>query len=470
MEEYVNKEFEIFWDAAARDFILDVIDEAICIVDPDGIVHVWNEKSERIYGVKKEAIIGKKMDDVLKNTVIMKVLESGENMENIYQSTITGCKTLVNAKIIYKEGEVLGALCVDKDLSEIDRLNKQVDNLKNKINYLKTQNNSQINSGTIVAGNSVQIEELLYKAGRVAKTDTTLMLFGESGVGKKALAKKIHEMSGRSGLFITVNCGAIPNELFETEFFGSVDPITNKVTPGFFEMADQGTIFLGEVTDMPLKMQSKLLNVLQNNSILRVGDKEPIDINTRIISASNKNVEDLVETGDFLEDLYYRLNVIELVVAPLRERKTDITLLTDLFLKEMAEKYKLDIPTIDTDVMDIFMQYSWKGNIRELQNIVEHMVVMSGGKTITSEMLPYSIKESVKGLMRANIQVSDLAKSVGEYEKEIIQTVLENTKWNKSEAARVLNIPRTTLIYKIELYGMDVKTSSKKKRKKLTKN
>ncbi|MGL5258360.1 MAG: sigma-54 interaction domain-containing protein [Proteocatella sp.] len=466
----MNKEFEIFWDAAARDFILDVIDEAICIVDPDGIVHVWNEKSERIYGVKKEDIIGKKMDDVLKNTVIMKVLESGENMENIYQSTLTGCKTLVNAKIIYKEGEVLGALCVDKDLSEIDRLNKQVDNLKNKINYLKTQNNSQINSGTIVAGNSVQIEELLYKAGRVAKTDTTLMLFGESGVGKKALAKKIHEMSGRSGLFITVNCGAIPNELFETEFFGSVDPITNKVTPGFFEMADQGTIFLGEVTDMPLKMQSKLLNVLQNNSILRVGDKEPIEINTRIISASNKNVEDLVETGDFLEDLYYRLNVIELVVAPLRERKTDITLLADLFLKEMAEKYKLDIPTIDTDVMDIFMQYSWKGNIRELQNIVEHMVVMSSGKTITAEMLPYSIKESVKGLMRANIQVSDLAKSVGEYEKEIIQTVLENTKWNKSEAARVLNIPRTTLIYKIELYGIDLKSINKKKRKKLTKN
>lgn len=470
MEEHVNKEFEIFWDAAARDFILDVIDEAICIVDPDGTVHVWNEKSERIYGVKKEDIIGKKMDDVLKNTVIMKVLESGENMENIYQSTLTGCKTLVNAKIIYKEGEVLGALCVDKDLSEIDRLNKQVDNLKNKINYLKTQNNSQINSGTIVAGNSVQIEELLYKAGRVAKTDTTLMLFGESGVGKKALAKKIHEMSGRSGLFITVNCGAIPNELFETEFFGSVDPITNKVTPGFFEMADQGTIFLGEVTDMPLKMQSKLLNVLQNNSILRVGDKEPIEISTRIISASNKNVEDLVETGDFLEDLYYRLNVIELVVAPLRERKTDITLLTDLFLKEMAEKYKLDIPTIDTDVMDIFMQYSWKGNIRELQNIVEHMVVMSSGKTITAEMLPYSIKESVKGLMRANIQVSDLAKSVGEYEKEIIQTVLENTKWNKSEAARVLNIPRTTLIYKIELYGIDLKSINKKKRKKLTKN
>lgn len=466
----MNKKFEIFLDTAARDFILDVIDEAICIVDTDGIVHVWNEKSERIYGVKKEVIIGKRMDYVLKNTVIMKVLESGENMENIYQSTLTGCKTLVNAKIIYKEGEVVGALCVDKDLSEIDRLNKQVDNLKNKINYLKNQNNSQINSGTIVAGNSVQIEELLYKADKVAKTDANLLLIGESGVGKKALAKKIHEMSERSGIFVSVNCGAIPNELFETEFFGSVDPITHKIMPGLFEMADQGTLFLGEITDMPIKMQSKLLNVLQNKSIVRVGDKEIININTRIISATNKNIEDLVEQGLFLEDLYYRLNVIELIVAPLRERKTDIILLTDLFLKEMAEKYKLDIPTIDPEVMDIFMQYSWKGNIRELQNIIEHMVVMSGGKNITTDILPYSIKESVKSFTRANIQVNDLAKSVGEYEKEIIETVLENTKWNKSEAARILNIPRTTLLYKIELYDISIKGSGKKRKKKLTKN
>ena len=157
-------------------------------------------------------------------------------------------------------------------------------------------------------------------------------------------------------------------------------------------------------------------------------------------------------------------------MAPLRERKTDIILLTDLFLKEMAEKYKLDIPTIDPEVMDIFMQYSWKGNIRELQNIIEHMVVMSGGKNITTDILPYSIKESVKSFTRANIQVNDLAKSVGEYEKEIIETVLENTKWNKSEAARILNIPRTTLLYKIELYDISIKGSGKKRKKKLTKN
>lgn len=462
----MDKKFEIFLDTAARDFILDVIDEAICIVDTEGIVHVWNEKSEKIYDVKKEDLIGRKMDEVLKDTVIMKVLESGLNMENIYQSTLTGCKTLVNAKIIYKDGEKVGALCVDKDLSEIDRLKKQVDNLKNKINFLEIQNQSAINTGTIVAGNSIQIEELLYKAAKVAKTETTLMIFGESGVGKKALAKKIHEMSQRKGLFVPVNCGAIPNELFESEFFGSVDPNTNESRPGLFEVADQGTIFLGEVTDLPLKMQSKLLNVLQNKEIVRVGEKEKRKINTRIISATNKNIEDIVESGGFLQDLYYRLNVIELIVAPLRERKIDITLLADLFLREMSEKYKLEMPKLEPEVMDILMEYGWKGNIRELENVIEHMVVMSGGKTITTEILPYSIKESVKSFARTNIQVSDLAKSVGEYESNIIEVVLESVKWNKSEAARILNIPRTTLIYKVDLYNIEQKNLNKKKKEK----
>lgn len=466
----MDKKFEIFLDTAARDFILDVIDEAICIVDTDGIVHVWNEKSEKIYDVKKEQLIGKRMDEVLKDTIIMKVLDSGENIENIYQSTLTGCNTLVNAKIIYKDGEIVGALCVDKDLSEIDRLKKQVDNLKDKINFLQIQSQSSINTGTIVAGNSIQIEELLNKASKVARTETTLMILGETGVGKKALARKIHEMSQRSGLFVHVNCGAIPNDLFESEFLGSLDPNTNIRIPGLFEVAEQGTLFLDEITDIPLKMQSKLLNVLQNKSIGRAGEKEKMKISARIISASNRNLEEAVESGEFLQDLYYRLNVIELVVPPLRERKSDITLLADLFLKEMSEKYKLEVPKLDPEVMDILTEYNWKGNIRELENVIEHIVVMSGGKTITTEILPYAIKDSVKNFARGNSPVSDLAKSVGEFEKDIIKSVLEAAKWNKSETARILDIPRTTLIYKIELYNLEPKVSNKKKKKKITKS
>lgn len=464
----MNKKFEVFLDTAARDFILDVIDEAICIVDNDGIVHVWNEKSEKIYDVTKEELIGKQMDSVLKDTVIMKVLESGEDMENIYQSTRTGCSILVNAKIIYIDGEKVGALCVDKDLSEIDRLNRQVDKLKDKINYLEIQRKAEMNKNTMIAGNSIQMEDLMYKAAKVARTDTPLMILGESGVGKKALARRIHEMSQRKGPFVHVNCGAIPNEIFESEFFGSTDPRTGKNIPGLFEIVDQGTIFLGELTEMPLSMQSKLLNLLQKNEIVRASDGKHIKINVRIISGTNKNIENMTETGLFLEELYYSLNVIELTVPPLRERKSDIPLLADLFMKEMCGKYNLEIPKLDPEVVDILMQYSWKGNIRELQNIIEHVVVMSGGKTINTDMLPISIKESVKSYVRANLQVNDLAKSVGEFEKDIIENVMQKSNWNKSEAARMLNIPRTTLIYKIDLYG--IKEKSEKKTKKTRKS
>jgi len=460
----MNKKFEVFLDTAARDFILDVMDEAICIVDNEGIVHVWNEKSEKIYDIKKSELIGKKMDSVLKETVIIKVLESGEDMENIYQSTRTGCSILVNAKIIYIDGEKVGALCVDKDLSEIDRLNRQVDKLKDKINYLEIQRKAELNKSTMIAGNSIQMEELMYKAAKVAKTDTPLMILGESGVGKKALARRIHEMSQRKGPFAHVNCGAIPNEIFESEFFGSTDIKTGKNRPGLFEIVDQGTIFLGEITDMPINMQSKLLNLMQKNEILRASDGKHIKVNTRIISGTNKNIEEMIEEGTFLEELYYSLNVIQLTVASLRERKSDIPLLADLFMKEMCEKYKLEVPKLDSEVVDILMQYSWKGNIRELQNVIEHVVVMSGGKTITTEMLPISIKESVKSYVRANIQVNDLAKSVGEFERDIIRNVMEKSDWNKSEAARMLNIPRTTLIYKIDLY--DIKDKKDKKTKK----
>ena len=308
----------------------------------------------------------------------------------------------------------------------------------------------------------------MYKAAKVARTDTPLMILGESGVGKKALARRIHEMSQRKGPFVHVNCGAIPNEIFESEFFGSTDPRTGKNIPGLFEIVDQGTIFLGEITEMPVSMQSKLLNLLQKNEIVRASDGKHIKINVRIISGTNKNIEKMTETGVFLEELYYSLNVIELTVPPLRERKSDIPLLADLFMKEMCEKYNLEIPKLDPEVVDILMQYSWKGNIRELQNIIEHVVVMSGGKTINTDMLPISIKESVKSYVRANLQVNDLAKSVGEFEKDIIENVMNKSSWNKSEAARMLNIPRTTLIYKIDLYG--IKKKSEKKTKKTKKN
>lgn len=452
------KKDELLWDVATRDFILDDIDEAICVVDRNGIVTVWNKKAELIYDVPKEEIIGKAMDDVLPGTVIIDVLRTGEEQQNIYQATRTGCSTLVKAKFLYKDDEMIGVMCVDKDLSEIDELKEQVDTLKERIHYLEKQNMSDVSSAMV--GNSPQMEELMYKVSKVSKSDVNMLVLGESGVGKKALGKEIHRLSKRNGMFVNVNCGAVPSGLFEEEFFG-IDE-NGEERAGLFELADGGTLYLGDIADLPLKMQSKLLNALQNRQVSRVGSKKKIKINARIISATNKDIKEMVDKGDFLEDLYYRLNVIELNIPPLRERGSDITLLADWFLKELSGKYHVDQPSISPRVMNTLLEYDWRGNLRELKNILEHMIVMSGGKEITMDMVPYAVKERASKFSRSYTQINDLAKTVGEYEKHIIEEVLENCNWNKSQAARTLNIPRTTLMYKIELYELGRKPKKRR--------
>lgn len=450
---------KLLWDVATRDFILDDIDEAICAVDNDGIVTIWNKKSEQIYDLPKEEILGKKMDEVLPDTVIMKVLQTKEEQQNIYTSTRTGCNILVKAKILYDELDMIGVVCVDKDLSEIAKLQEQVDTLQERVEFLESQNLSEQSSGII--GNSTKMVELMYKMNQIAKTDVNVLISGESGVGKKALARELHRMSRREGIFISVNCGAIPATLFEEEFFGI--ELANDERAGFFELANEGTLYLSGISNMSLEMQSKLLNALQNMEISRLGSKRKIQINARIIASSAKNIKEQVERGEFLEELYYRLNVIELKIPPLRERGSDITLLADFFLRELAEKYQVKQPSISPRVMNVLLEYEWGGNLRELRNIMEHMIVMCGGEEITMEMVPYAVKESAAKFARSYSQINDLAKTVGEYEKHIIEEALENCNWNKSQTSRLLNIPRTTLMYKIEQYQLKEFPSKRRK-------
>lgn len=454
------QEHDYIWKSVTKDFILDDLDEAICVVDNDGIVTVWNKKSEQIYDVPKGEILGKRMDDVLAGTVVIDVLNTGEDKQNIYKATRTGCSILVKAKVIYKDGEKIGVMCVDKDLSEIDELKSQVDMLKDRINYLENQNYSE--PLTIMIGNNEKITDLIRKVQKVAKSDANIFISGESGVGKKSLAKEIHTLSGRLGMFVDVNCGAIPFGMFEEEFFGIQNQEESKA--GLFELAEGGTLYLEEIADMSIKMQSKFLNALQRQQIYRVGSKETKPLHCRIIAATTRNIYELVEKGEFLEDLYYRINVISLDVPPLRERGSDITLLSEIFLKEISEKYSMAPPTISPRVRNILLEYEWKGNLRELRNILEHMVVMSGGKEITEDMVPYSVKDSVARYARSYAQVNDLAKNVAEYEKHIIEEILEHTDWNRSLAARMLNVPRTTLMYKIQQYEIEDKRLKKARR------
>ncbi|MGO1370215.1 MAG: sigma 54-interacting transcriptional regulator, partial [Senegalia sp. (in: firmicutes)] len=272
-----------------------------------------------------------------------------------------------------------------------------------------------------------------------------------------------HDYSGVSGLFIPVNCSAIPNELFESEFFGydegAFTGASKKGKMGFFELANNGTLFLDEIGELPLFMQAKLLRVLQDNKFSRVGGEKLINTNVRIISATNKSLVDMVDKGNFREDLFYRLNVIEIELPPLRERKNDVVLLIHYFLKELAEKNNKKIPKISSNVLEILKKYNWKGNIRELKNTVEYLLVLSANDVIYENMLPHHILDEVgdykKNIKDDIIKSFDLNKSIEELEKKLINEALNESQGNKAKASKLLKIPRSTLHYKINNYGIE---------------
>jgi len=453
------KDSDMLWKSVTRDFILDDLDEAICVLDKDGTVIVWNKKSELIYDLPKEEIIGKNMDDVLPGTVMMDVLRTKKDKQNIYKSTRTGCNILVKAKAIYRDGRMIGVMCVDKDLSEIFELEQEVRRLKDKISILERKD---CFSAVFTASSSPQIEQMMVNAAKISKSDANIIISGESGVGKENLAQKIHEMSKIEGEFVKVNCGTLNHENFEEEFMGEED---NKgiIKEGYFDKANKGTLFLADVGKMPIKVQAKLLEVLQNGKYQRLGGKSKIPINIRIISSSNSDIMREIDNEAFIEELFYRLKVLEISVPPLRERGTDVLVMAENLIEEAAEKYKMKKPTISPRVRNAFLEYDWKGNILELGNTIEHMVLMSGGKEITMEMLPSSIRESVEKISRSYAHTNDLQKSVREFEKQIIKDALEGNDWNRSQTARMLNIPRTTLMYKIEAYDIKREKKSLKK-------
>ncbi|NLC11409.1 MAG: sigma 54-interacting transcriptional regulator, partial [Firmicutes bacterium] len=264
--------------------------------------------------------------------------------------------------------------------------------------------------------------------------------------------------SGRKGPFVAINCSAIPEHLFESEMFGYVagafTGALRKGKMGKFEMADRGTLFLDEIGDMPAQMQAKLLRVLQEQKIYRVGSEKAIDIDVRVISASNKDLENMVKEGQFREDLYYRLNVVKIELPPLRERKEDIPLLVECFVQEFCQKNKLTPPRITPDIIALLMNYEWKGNVRELRNTVEHLVIFSQAGKIDINSIPDYIREQLQKRNKRMEELFELKACVAKAEQQTIARVMQMVKGNKSRAAKILNIPRSTLYYKLNYYNM----------------
>jgi len=348
-------------------------------------------------------------------------------------------------------------------LEDVENLLKQAletEKVKQENQILKKQLESRDNVKKIV-GLSEGMSEVYQLIDKVADTDSTILVLGESGTGKELVAKAIHYKSRRASKpLITVNCGAIPEELLESELFGHMKgAFTGAVAtrPGRFQSADGGTIFLDEIGDMSLRLQVKLLRVLQEKRFEPVGSNKTVEVDVRIIAATNKDLEKAVAEGAFREDLYYRLHVIPIRIPALRERLSDIPLLAEYFLKQSLNSSST--LKLSAKSFNVLKSYAWPGNVRELENLIERLVILKKEGEILPEDLPTKFVQGGSGKLTTELIIPNegvnLKELVEEFEDQLILQALERTDWNKNRAASLLKLNRTTLVEKIKKRGLD---------------
>jgi len=312
-----------------------------------------------------------------------------------------------------------------------------------------------------IVGISKSIKTILDNIRIIASTDSTVLITGESGTGKELVARTIHHLSNRRNQnFVAVNCGAIPETLLESEFFGYKKGAFTGADfdkSGLFQEANNGTIFLDEIGELPLQLQVKLLRVLQEREIRPLGSNSSIKVNVRVIAATNKNLQSLIEEGKFRSDLYYRLNVVNIHVPPLRERHDDIPLLANYFLAKFSHKYNKNVVGFSNIVMDSFIKYDWPGNVREMENVIERAVILARKNTIEATELPEEIfgNKKLETFFTNNMIVS-YKKAKEMFDKEYITRLLEHTKGNIKKAAEISGRYRTDIYDMIKKYEIDI--------------
>ncbi len=332
------------------------------------------------------------------------------------------------------------------------------DNLIKIIEFYKEKQEKDLEISEFegIIGKSKKMKELFRDIDIVSKSESSILIEGESGTGKELIAKAIHKRSKRKEKqFIAINCSAIPSELFENELFGHekgayTGALNREI--GKIELAGEGTLFLDEIGDMPLFMQAKLLRVLQEKEFFRIGGKDLIKVKCRFISATNKNLEEMVENKEFREDLFYRINVIHLKVPPLRERKEDIPLLVENFIEKFKKINGKNIYDIDKEALDLLINYDWPGNVRQLENVIERAVVLCQGEIITVDHLPERIKSKFKNNVNNILDSNNL--NLYEIERKIILKALEEENFNQTKAAQKLGISRKQLRTKMKNLGL----------------
>lgn len=447
------------------EIILDNVNDAVCIIDKDCIARFWNKKAEEIYKVKRQHVVGRHITDIFPTPLLPKVIKEKRPYVNVYNSPRENSHNIITARPLYSGNELIGAISCDRDISELIRLTTLLDKTKLDLKVLEEEvtalNENRFSFDQIV-GKNIKFKEIVNLCKKVSKSKINMLITGESGTGKEVFARAIHIESRRKGHFIPINCSAIPEDLMESELFGyeggAFTGALRKGKIGKFELAHEGTLFLDEIGDMPLSMQPKILRVLEDGMITRVGGSKSIKVDVRVVAATNKDLKSMIDKGLFRKDLYYRLNSILVALPPLRERKDDIPELVNKFIEQFCITYRSNIPEIPSEVMNILMNYDWEGNIRELKNIIERIVILvNNNKTekIDMNFLPRSIIENSKGRVEDKKENFDLNKIIECTEKDVIINAMKLAQGNKAKASKLLNIPRSTLYFKLDKYGLE---------------
>ncbi len=429
--------------------------DGIHIVDKHGRTVYINHAVERITGLNVESIGDKSIyqleqEGCFSESVTVKVFEQKVPL-TIMQKVTNGKEVLVTGTPVFINGAMEFVIVNSRDVTELSQLKREI--IEKRLLAEKYHSELRKHTGDLIC-KSQEMNKVINTSLSISKVDSTVLITGESGTGKGVIARFIHDNSARKkNAFIKIDCSTIPESLFESEIFGyEKGTFTGADTNGklgMVQLADKGTLFLDEIGEVPVTMQAKLLRLIQDKEIIKVGGKAPVPVDTRIIAATNRDLLKMVEKGLFREDLYYRLNVIPLCIPPLRERKEDIPLLVFNLCGRLNQKYGFN-KKISIEATEKLIDYDWPGNVRELENMVERLMILSGNESIEAEDLP---KEIRKGKPLSVSEDHTLKYMIEQFEKDVLRSLLSE-KRTVSDISKMLQVDVTTIRRKLHKYGL----------------
>ncbi|SHJ57992.1 sigma-54 interaction domain-containing protein [Paramaledivibacter caminithermalis] len=453
------------------EIILDYVSDGIQIIDKKGRIVYCNRTAAILDDINREDVIGKHVFHIYPSlkehtSTLFRVLEVGVPIYNVEQ-TFTNYKgkkiTTINSTLPIKvNGRIAGAIEISRNITDVKALSEKVIDLQSKIygdrNKVNIKNDEVRFSFDDIIGNSKEILKIKSIAAKAAMTSSPILVCGDTGTGKELLVQAIHNAGlRRNNSFVAQNCAALPSNLLEGILFGTVKGSFTDAgdRPGLFELANGGTLFLDEINSMPIQLQSKLLRVLQDGRVRRLGDIKTTKVDVRVIAATNIQPQEAVEKGYLRKDLYYRINTLTIDLPDLKDRKEDIPLLTEHFIKKYNKVLYRNVKGISGEVASIFQSYDWPGNIRELEHVIEGAMNIIDGPIITIDYLPKNlIKFYEKVSTDAVSEKLPLKVALEKLEKKMIKDALKRTDNNISQAALFLEIPRQTLQYKMKKYEL----------------